>query len=256
MACLPAGRFKSIWAHPPERHMQKKMKQLIALAEERMKSSHDKVHDDGHARRVVQHAKDISHSFILSSNQKQALILAAWWHDTGRTIIKKPSVVWMRAVDDALSAFLLWKASLQLKLISQKVNTALRIIICKNFGTSRIFTKILLRKKDRILLDILNDADGLDVLCLERLEQMRLFAKISKTNRFKYKMVVWWFMHSKEFHFRTNIAKINFEIIFNNFIVWLKEKEIYRWHAENFSQWWIEKNIMKARSILKKIKTI
>lgn len=236
--------------------MQKKMKQLIALAEERMKSSQDKVHDDGHARRVVQHAKDISHSFTLSSNQKQALILAAWWHDTGRTVIKKPSVVWMRGVDDAISAFLLWKESLKLKIISQRVSIAIRIIICKNFGTTRIFTKILLRKNDRILLDILNDADGLDVLCLERLEQMRLFAKVSKVNRFKYKMVVWWFMHSKEFHFKTNIAKINFEIIFNNFIVWLKETEIYRWHSENFGQPWIEKNILKARSILKQMKKI
>jgi len=236
--------------------MQKKIKQLIALAEERMKASKDTMHDDGHARRVVQHAKDISHSFTLTPNQKQALILAAWWHDTGRTITKKPSVVWMRCVDDAISAYLLWKASIQLKLISHKVSIAVRIILCKNFGTSRIFTKILLRKKHRILLDILNDADSLDVLCLERLEQMRLFAKTSKTNRFKYKMVVWWFMHSKEFHFKTNIGKINFEIIFNNFIVWLKETEIYKWHSENFGQQWLEKNILKAKNILKRIKKV
>ena len=233
--------------------MQQRIRQLIEVADQRMRQSGDAYHDECHARRVSVNAAHISYSLPLTPEQRQAVILASWWHDTGRTIIKKPSVIWMRFVDDMFSAFLLWKESLKVKTFSKIVSLAIRIILCSNIGTGKLFTHILLRKKDRILLNILRDADTLDTLDINRLNQLYAFAHQSKTNQFKYKLAVWWFLHSKELHFRTEKAKQYFETSMEEFLVWVREINIFQWHKETFGLKWIEESIAQGEKILKKI---
>lgn len=233
--------------------MQKRIKQLIAVAEERMQQSGDAYHDAEHARRVAENTKKISRSLDLTSTQRQAVILAGWWHDTGRTVIKKPSVILMRFVDDTLSAFLLWKESLKVKEFSRVVSLAIRLILCSNIGMGKFFIKLLLRKKDRILLSILKDADTLDTLHIDRLNQLYAFAHESKMNQFKYKIAIWWFLHSKELHFRTEKAKEHFETSMQEFLVWVREINTFEWHKKTFGLQWIEESIAEGERILARV---
>lgn len=233
--------------------MQKRIKQLIEIGQERMERSTDAYHGMDHAKRVVENAKTIAHSLHLTSAQRQAVILAGWWHDTGRTLTKKPSVIWMRCIDDMLSAFLLWKESIKVKEFSQIVSLAIRIILCSNIGTGKFLIRILLRKKDRILLSILKDSDTLDTICTARLNYLCEFARQSKTNQLKYQFAIWWFLHSKEFQFRTEKAWENFEMAMQEFLVWVREINNFEWHKQTFGLEWIENSIASGEKILEKI---
>lgn len=233
--------------------MQRKIQQLILEAERRMLLSGDQFHDAEHARRVAENVKRLVQDTSFSSTQKQAVILAAWWHDTGRTIIQKPSVIWMRLVDDIISSFLLWKESLKLTEFSSTVSLAIRLIMCKNIGTGKLFIRILLPKKDRILLSILKDADTLDTINVERVEQLHQMTENFQISYWKYRFIVWWFLHTKEFQFRTEKAKQSFETSFEEFLTWMKEIKTFEWHKEIFGKKWIEKNIKAGEKMLEKI---
>lgn len=233
-------------------YMQRKIQQLILEAEKRMLLSGDQFHDAQHARRVAENVKQLVQDTSLSSTQKQAVILAAWWHDTGRTIIQKPSVIWMRLVDDIISSFLLWKESLKLTEFSSTVSIAIRLIMCKNIGTGKFFIRILLPKKDRILLSILKDADTLDTINVERVEQLHHMTENFQISYWKYRFIVWWFLHTKEFQFRTEKAKQSFETSLEEFLTWMKEIKTFEWHKEKFGLKWIEKNIAAGEDLLDK----
>lgn len=233
--------------------MQKRIRQLIEVAEKRMLQSGDAYHDMSHARRVAENAEQISRTFDLNQKERDALILAAWWHDTGRTVIKKPSIIWMRLVDDMISAFLLWKESLKVKEFSTTISLAIRIIMCSNIGTGKIFVHLLLHKKHRILLSILKDSDTLDTLCIERLNFLYAFAHESKINQYKYKIAIWWFLHSKELHFRTEKAKLFFEKSMQEFLVWVNDMNTFEWHKQTFGLQWIEQSIEEGEKILKRV---
>lgn len=236
--------------------MEPRILQLISIAEERMMRSNDAIHNHAHAKRVAEYAKDISDSLTLDQNQQQALLLAAWWHDVGRTITKKPSVVIMRCIDDGVSAFLLYKESLKVKEFSPIISIAIRVMLCKNIGAGRIITRVILPKRHRIVLHILKDADALDVLQIERVEQLRLMAEQSKLNQKKYKLAVWWFLHSKEFDFKTETAKNYFQDTLDEFMKWLQKKEIFEWHTDTFGVKWLEKSMLRAEKVVEKIKKL
>ena len=134
-----------------------KIQKLTIKAQEIMCSSSDPIHDIRHVRRVVENVQKLSQELYLSPQEQQAIELAAWWHDAGRTITQKPSFVWMLFLDDIISAFMIWVYTIRYGVFGSVAGISSRLIFCKSLGTGALLTRILLRKKTRILLNILKN---------------------------------------------------------------------------------------------------
>lgn len=233
--------------------MQDKINQLIDIAKERMKASRDPIHDLGHVERVVGYVKKFTEGTNLTDTQKQSLILAAYWHDIARSITKNPSFLWMAMIDDTLSALMLWRETIRCGLFGSSVGLSARIILCKSFGTGAIFTRILLSKKNRILLDIIQDADTVDMLHQERTIVMMKLAESSKLYYYGYKITMWWCVKTAEMHVKTENARKYLEDMLRKFIAWIKEKLIFQWHVQQFGIKWVKKTMRQAEELLQYI---
>lgn len=233
--------------------MQDKINKLIFIAKNKMKKSHDPVHDLGHILRVVDYVKKFSAGMQLTHTQRQAIILAAWWHDISRTITKSPSLFWMTMVDDTISALMLWFFTIRCGLFGAAVGMATRIILCKSMGTGTIFTKLLFNKKNRILVDIVADADCVDMLNQERTAVIMKLAESSRLYRFGYKMVIWWIVKTTELHVKTEIARQYLKEMLKSFIAWVKEKTVLEWHIKQFGIKWVEKTLTQVGELLEYI---
>ena len=230
--------------------MHDKVNALIFIAKNKMKKSRDPVHDLGHVLRVVDYVKKFSAEMRLTAAQRQAVILAAWWHDISRTIPKSPSFFWMTMVDDTVSALMLWFFTIRCGLFGGSVGIATRIILCKNIGTGAIFTKLLFNKKNRILVDIVADADCIDMLNQERAIKIMKLAESSRMYRFGYRLVIWWSIKTTELHVKTEIAKLYLKEMLKSFIVWVKEKNIFDWHVRQFGLKWMERTLKQVDELL------
>ncbi|PIR04307.1 MAG: hypothetical protein COV59_01585 [Candidatus Magasanikbacteria bacterium CG11_big_fil_rev_8_21_14_0_20_39_34] len=228
---------------------QKKVEQLIETARRKMKKSKDPIHDLSHVERVVQYTKDFSCQLDLTDEQKNALLLAAWWHDMARTITRRPSIVWMSFIDDTLSAVMLWVKTIQLGLFGGVVGLATRLIFSKSFGTGFLFTRICLKKKNRILLDILQDADQFDLFHRERMQRIKQMATSSKIYLWGYKLTAWWFLSAHKIKFKTNAAKACFKKILRALTHWILSKNICTWHLETFGIHWCEKTLLRIQRL-------
>lgn len=222
-------------------YMETKLDKLIFKAKHIMKNSRDPIHDLGHVSRVVSYVKAFTRDTNLSVEQRQALVLAAWWHDAARSLTKNTSFVWMAIIDDTLSALMLWQETIKCGLFGAPVGMATRMIICKSFGIGRFLTKILFRKKNRILVNILEDADTIDMLYKERLRCMMSFVENSKLYYYGYKVIMWWCVKTAEMYVKTEQAKQFLKEMLSSFIKWLKEKTIYDWHVRQFGVEWVRK---------------
>lgn len=231
--------------------MNDKVNTLIFIAKNKMKKSHDPVHDLCHILRVVDYVKKFSTEIGLTGEQRQAVILAAWWHDISRTIPKSPSFFWMTMVDDTVSALMLWFFTIRCGLFGRSVGMATRIILCKSIGTGAIFTKLLFNKKSRILVDIVADADCIDMLSQERAVAIMKLAETSKMYRFGYRLVIWWSIKTAELHVKTEVARKYLKEMLRSFIVWVKEKHIFDWHVQQFGLRWMEKTLEQADELLR-----
>jgi len=233
--------------------MENKFEQLIYKARHKMKRSRDPIHDLSHVERVVGYAKKFCEDTSLSHNQVNSLILAAWWHDTARTITKSPSLVLMPLIDDTFSALMLWKATVGCGLFGSVAGLAIRIILCKSLGTGAFFTKFLLSKKNRILVDLLSDADTVDMLYYERAVALMHLAETSRIYHFGYKILIWWCVKTAELHVKTEKARQYIVFMLKAFMVWIKEKNIFEWHIQQFGLKWVEKIVQKAEKLLEYI---
>lgn len=233
--------------------MQDKVNALIFIAKNKMKKSHDPVHDLNHVLRVVDYVKKFSQEMQLTPMQRQAVILAAWWHDISRTIPKSPSLFWMTMVDDTVSALMLWFFTIRCGLFGASVGIATRIILCKSMGTGAIFTKLLFNKKNRILVDIVADADSVDMLNQERTAAIMKLAETSRMYRFGYRMAIWWSVKTAELHVKTEIARQYLKEMLKSFIVWVREKNIFDWHVQQFGLKWVEKSLKQVDELLRYI---
>jgi len=229
---------------------QQKIKKLITQAQEAMKGSADPIHELNHVKRVVKNVENICEDMYINGRQKDAIILAANWHDVSRTITKYPSIFWMVFLDDLISAFMLLKSCLKLWLFGYTPSTAIKIIFCKSIGTGKLLTKILLRKKDRILLDILSDADMLDVMHIERIENIMPLTELSKIYLFSYKHLVSYNLKIKHIKFKTEVAMKQFEKIIRQLIDFLSQPEVLAWHTTNFGKKWCDEVEKRLREIL------
>ncbi|MFH1946950.1 MAG: HD domain-containing protein [Candidatus Magasanikbacteria bacterium] len=228
----------------------KKIEKLITQAQDAMKGSTDPIHGLSHVKRVIKNAENICIDMNITGRQKEALILATYWHDVSRTITKYPSIFWMVFLDDLISAFMLLKSCLKLWLFGYVPSTAIKIIFCKSIGTGRLLTKILLRKKDQILLDILKDADMLDVMHTERIENIMPMGELSKIYLFSYKRLVNYNLKLKHINFKTKTAVKQFEKIIKQLIDFLLRPEIIAWHIQQFGRKWCGEVNKKLNNLL------
>lgn len=231
--------------------MANPVKQLIAVALERMRNSHDPMHDIEHTKRVVKHVRQIASTMNLNKDQYEALILAAWWHDVSRTLTKNPSFVWMPMIDDTLSALMLWRETIRYGLFGSVAGMATRLIVCKSFGTGAILSRILMRKKNRVMIHILIDADMLDTLTIERIKHMQPLVESSRLYRTGYRILIRWFI--RHMHARTQAAQATFSVQFQTFIAWAQEESTVEWHRQQFGATWVEKRLIKGEGILERL---
>ncbi len=227
-----------------------KQQLLMAKAVRYMKQSRDPIHDLGHVTRVVAHANQLAKVYQLSADQTNALILAAWWHDVARSITKRPSIIIMPFIDDIISAFMLWHATIKYGLFGPVVGMATRMIFCKSIGTGRIFTKLLMRKKNHILVNILEDADRLDILYIGRTEQLFMLADSSRLYHFGYRLTIWWFLSTKSLHMKTEAATKELISMVESFNRWMKQHDIMSWHRERFGEKWMNEQFIKVDQLI------
>lgn len=230
--------------------MTSTFEKLISVAKDRMAKSPDPIHDLSHVSRVVDYCERIAKNYPLTEKQYQALILAAWWHDVGRTVPKRPSLFFLSLIDDTISAIMLWFHTIRYGLFGSVAGMSTRIIFCKSFGTGALFTKILLRKQNRILFEIVEDADTLDMLHTQRTERLRTLVESSIIYRFGYKMAIKWFLATKQIHLRTDGAKKILIQLLQTFLLWVQRRDIFEWHTKYFSAEWMRIRIKETELFL------
>jgi hypothetical protein len=233
--------------------MEQKIHRLISIAQEKMAQSLDLMHDMGHTQRVVNFVEQISKEFSLTEEQRQATILAAWWHDVSRATRGKPSYIWINFMDDIISAFLLMCKAASNRTLGRTSSLAIRVVACKSMATGAILTKLLLRKKDRFLVDIIKDADYLDVLNPERNRTAYKIVDGSHLYNLGYRFLNWWLFCLKRFKLKTFTARQILKKLLQEFISWIKNTEIYYWHVQTFGYAWVEKGIRRIEKRIFKI---
>ena len=230
--------------------MKDPLSSLIKIAKQKMKHSSDPIHDLEHVKNVVGHVKVFSSDLHLNSKQKNALVLAAWWHDVSRTIPKKTSFIWMPFLDDIVSAIMLWFFTVKYKLFGELTRTSIKLILCKSIGTGAFFTKILFKKKNRFLVDLLKDADTLDILGIERMKKTLNLVEESKVYYFGYKTVTWWWISRDKLKMKTKVAQKYLENLIKQFIEWVSSKEVKKIFEETFGLKWANKMLKNINKIL------
>ncbi len=234
--------------------MNNRLKKLIRIARYRMQLSNDPIHEVMHARRVVVNGLKIAGDIGLDLRQKNIIILASWWHDVARSITKKPSFVWMFLIDDPMSAIMLTHEAWRKGLLSDDmVKTAIKIIICKSISASKLLPRVLLKVEDRLLVDIVNDADNLDVINIERIKIIQTLAEQSKLYSVGYKLTINWYLKSKQLLMKTKEAKDYARELIIQFITWIKQRSVIVWHMNNFGERWVKRKLQKFDELLKKL---
>ena len=205
-----------------------------------MSKSTDPIHDIAHVKRVLHNAKKIMQDMDLSRRERQSVELACLWHDVGRVITNRPSFVWMIFFDDSISAFMLWRETSRLRLFSRTSGLAGRIILCKSLGTGKIFAKLFLSKKTRRLLDIVKDADTLDILHTERIKKAIKAIENNTMPIITYRLITWYSTRLKTIKIKTNAAKKILQEIITQLIIWIQKVEISLWHANKLGIKWCQ----------------
>ena len=235
---------------------EKKILHLIEIAKKRLETSCDPAHDLGHAQRVARYIEQFDEELKLGDKHKQALILAAWWHDISRTISSQPSFIMMVLIDDFLSALMLWRETIRYRLFGSVAGISTRLILCKSFGAGRLLTKIFLRKKTRQLLDILSDADNLDVLHTDRIEKIFPVVKRGKIYHWGYRILIWWNFHTHVLHLKTEVGKRHLKKMFKLLLIWIKNPNILAWHLAEFGAKWVEKTERNIKRLIAQLERL
>ncbi len=225
---------------------------LIWLAAHKMKHCHDPIHDYNHVKRVVNYSETIAKSQKLTTSGKQTLLLAAWWHDVGRTVTSKSSLFFMSMFDDIISAIMLFYFAFRNKQLNKVTINAVIILLSKSL-LLKWFSHFLLSKQEKkIILQILEDADSLDMLNISRTEQIRKIVNKSPTYASGYKHAINWLLTINKIKMQTIEAKNILIELLQNFIDWILQPEIFEWHEKLFEKKWLNKKIISAKKILNK----
>lgn len=212
--------------------MNIKTQQLIAEATRRMARSNDPVHDTAHVRRVVAYAETIMRDYDFTERQQEALLLAAWWHDVAHAMKAKPSVIFMPFIDDTISALFLWYHTIRHRLFGEVAGMSTRLIFCKSLGTG-LFTRVFLRKKTRLLLDILTDADKIDLMHIDRTASLRELADTSVFYAYCYRFILWFLLSSSHLQLRTKKAEQLLRQKLVDIESWITDSDVQTWHVNH-----------------------
>jgi len=219
---------------------------LISQAETILMGSHDPLHDYRHAERVAEYAQGIATDLnIEKQSHLDALKLSAWWHDVSRVMTDKPSFLLMPFIDDTLSAILLGWHAIKTGTWNSTTWLAARLILAKSVGTGKLFARIFLTKRMRLLLDILNDADTVDTLASERAHDIRTLVDSSRSYHYAYQVMVWWFVSTAFLEVKTQAAKEYLMKVLQEFYIWIQQEKIILWHLERYGEEWFDR--MKER---------
>lgn len=232
------------------RYTSSKINALITIAQTRMRDSADPFHDIGHATRVAATAAELAGVGDFTAAEQEALALAAWWHDVGRTVYRRPSFILMVLLDDLLSALMLWRETIRLGLFGSVAGMATRLIFCHSFGTGKLLTRVLLRRRTRRLLHILIDADKLDMLSTSRLEQLCVLASARRVYHVGYNFLIWYNLASRHVHVKTPAAKEKFSAALATYAEWLYSPRIVAWHVKEYGRDWVTKRYARFETIL------
>lgn len=225
---------------------------LIWLAAKKMKHSRDPIHDFSHVKRVVNYSKLIAKTHNLSPTGNNILLLSAWWHDVGRTITSKSSLLFMSMFDDIFSAIMLFYFAFKHKQLNKVTINATIILLSKSL-LLKWFSHFLLSKQEKkIILQILEDADSLDMLNINRTEQIRKIVNNYPAYALGYKHAINWLLTINKIKMQTTEAKKILINLLQNFIDWILQPEIFEWHQKIFKKNWIDKKINSAKKILNK----
>ena len=233
--------------------MNLRIQKLIETAKHFMYCSTDPIHDIRHVRRVVDYTQKLAHDLDLTEKEAYALELAAWWHDVSRSFTRKPSMIWMMFFDDMFSALILWIFTLRFGIFGNVAGLSTRLIWCKNLATGSLFTKIFLRKRTRLLLDVLKDADNLDLLHIERYEIARKMSQDSRKNYYAFKTLIWLNLNTNVLHMKTKAARRYVKQVIQDLIDWLNQQHIYIWHIRMYGKEWVDETFSQFKSILETI---
>ncbi|MFH1286360.1 MAG: HD domain-containing protein [Candidatus Magasanikbacteria bacterium] len=238
--------------------MNQKIQTLIHIGQEKMAASRDTMHDIDHVKRVVQYSERFASEYDLSEKEKQALILAAWWHDVSRTFGQGNGtyLMFFSLIDDLVSAAMLWWKTVQFGMFGTAAGLAIRIILCKTIGTGAVFTKLLLRKKHRLLVNILKDADNIDLVHINRVERLLRLAELSRMNQQVYRIMIRWHVRVSHLTMRTRVAREYIVEVIKQLIEWMKNTNVYLWHIQRFGKQWIDENMERVRHLYKDLCSI
>jgi hypothetical protein len=231
-----------------------KVAELIRRAQDIMSRSHDPIHDLDHSRRVAGYASTLAKEMHLSTDQHDALVIAAWWHDASRTLTKKPSMVWMACIDDMLSSLMLTYEILRLGMLRGPAGMAARLILCKSLGTGALLTKIFIRRRNRILVDVIKDADMLDILTTERLVKIIPLVESSRLYHLSYRTMLRWLMSRTSYLKMKTAAARKYAIrLLRALIDWVQQEAIFAWHVAEFGLGWSRRLIRRGERLLRKM---
>lgn len=224
--------------------------QLVHEAKRIMKQSADPIHDLAHVKRVVRLAKHMGASHNLSKEDMDTLVLCAWWHDTGRTAHSGASFVFMVMIDDIISSCLLWYRAFRMGIRHKVIRNACNILFAKGFTSHTVIQETFLSKNNRLLYNILADADMIDMISVERIDKIRPLIDEKKHFSRGYKMALWWFLHARKFPCRTSAAYPVLRQSLHEFIEWASSGDIKSWHANLLTEQRVEKYTQKAKAYL------
>lgn len=223
-----------------------RIENLIQLAHAHMRRSHDPAHSLDHAARVVAHIERFAEDLHLSEDEKNALVLAGWWHDVSRTITERPSIILMLFVDDMLSALMLWRATIHNNVFGTVAGMSTRLIFCKSLGTGRLFTRLFLRKRTRGLLNILKDADTLDMMNVERICRVCKLVESSSIYAWGYRLLAWYNFKTNIFKMKTSMGRRYLQELTREVAAWMMQPEVWRWHLKYFGRVWVRRTFINV----------
>jgi hypothetical protein len=106
------------------------------------------------------------------------------------------------------------------------------------------------------MINILKDADNLDVLNFERIAKLMPLVENSKKYQLGYKAMIHWFLKSKQLHMRTHAARSYVIKLLRSFLDWIKKNTILAWHIYYFGKHWSNEMLKQGEKLLKKIERL
>lgn len=213
-----------------------KIHALTTLAELYMARSRDPIHDTEHVDRVAGYARRIAANYDLSKREMNALMLAVHWHDVSRSILPKTSFIWMYFFDDLLSSLMLWFWTIRYGLFGSVAGMSTRIILCKSKPLGTLFVRVCLTKRTRLLLSILEDADALDMMHIERISRLCALSSAHKHHTYAYHIVSMWWTARDRMRLSTDAAKHILKELLRQFMIWVHSPVVIRFHESLFGQ--------------------